>query len=152
MRTYGLWKESAVQKYVENENKEGRLRPGSGVTIDKERPNAGEYPYVHCRIIKDKAYAEIAALIYEESEDKKWKKSYNCTSYADEIFTTITNVNLDTDGTLWAEYPSELGESIQDINGGKNSNLPEDLRDPKVEIPGKETDPNSSGRDEDNSS
>lgn len=60
------------------------------------------------------------------NEDEEWGLLHNCSSWASEVFEQVTGIDVDADDErlLGAETPSELGQSIQELNnsmGGDNT-------------------------------
>ena len=108
--SYGLWPDSHP-----NIRRAGLSNgKGSDVRVNYAGDKAfGTYYFCACLTA-----AQRKKLATEVGKNIGWTYTNTCASFASEVFEEVTGIDIDADDTLGFETPREIGESIQQANGG----------------------------------
>jgi hypothetical protein len=110
--TYGTWPNKVV-------NKAGGDGSVSNILVNFPGDQGRRYRYVHCREISDAQYQKLQKIV---ADGEEWGWLNNCSNFASDTFSEVTNVNVSASDTLWISTPRELGADIMRQNGGGLTN------------------------------
>jgi len=110
--TYGSWPANVA-------GEANRSSSDSDIRVNYPGDDPSNYPYVHCREINEEQYQKLQKMIADGDE---WGYLNNCSSFASDTFSEVTNVNVSASDTLWISTPRELGADIMRQNGGGLTN------------------------------
>ncbi len=113
--TYGLWPDdhpSIINSGLNN-------GAGSDIRPNLANDHGANYDYSYCEEITDEQYVNLQQIIHEGDS---WSLTNNCSSFASETFYDVTGTDVDADDVIGVETPREVGQHIQELNSGANSN------------------------------